>query len=69
MIKNCAGCRALFKITNNGNPYVYCYLDNEMQDTEQGVLDKRIDFVVYKKPIVDCKVRTNKEMVFKHLNT
>jgi len=28
--KTCGGCRALFKTTNNGNPFVWCNLDKQM---------------------------------------
>jgi len=61
--KTCAGCRALFKTINNGNPFVWCNLDKQMIDTPEGYFDRRLDFEVYKKPIDFCKVKTIKAMV------
>jgi len=58
-IKSCAGCRALFKETNNNHPFVFCYLNKPMQKTDIGVLDKRLDFEVFRKPVERCKVITN----------
>ena len=64
----CAGCRALFKTTNNGDPFVWCYLSKRMVKTEKGYLDKRLDFEVFRRPVENCKVRTNKTMVAAYLN-
>lgn len=66
--RNCAGCRALFKTTNNGYPFVWCYLNKQMIDAEKEVLDKRLDFMVKKRPVENCKVKTNIEMVNSGLN-
>lgn len=67
-IKSCAGCRALFKSTNNGAAFVWCYLNKTMVISQSGVLDKRLDFIVYRKPIENCKVKTNKQVADSFLN-
>jgi hypothetical protein len=58
-IKSCAGCRALLKRTNDGLSSVFCYLDKPMLISITSVLDKRLDFEVFREPIENCKITSN----------
>lgn len=66
-VKSCAGCFCLFKKTNNGYPYVYCYLRKQTETIKIGIRDKRLDIDVFIKPINKCKV-TNGTQFIKLLN-
>ena len=57
-IRSCAGCVGLVKVTNIANPYVYCSGCFEVEQALKPVYDKRLDFDVNIKPLIDCKCRS-----------
>jgi len=54
-VKSCAGCRGLFHSSNGG---VHCYLRNPVTDSDEEVLDRRLDCYVKIRPVGNCKSRT-----------
>lgn len=69
-IKSCAGCMALVKHVNCGVLYPYsCEMYHEHVKTSYLVYDKRLGSMINIKPINNnCKIRTNKEMVYRQIN-